>query len=147
MASRVSSLEALHVLRQLIFSCQGLYGCGPRLPHFAGPRLLSLQVQPYQQGARSMTPSADGYGRPPRPQVDRREIRPHFCTRRAGARVRTRGAGKRAAEVELGGHEPLARSPRFEVSPSPSCPLMFQPQHLTVASSCGEIEDHCPVEN
>jgi hypothetical protein len=61
--------------------------------------------------------------------------------------VRTRGAGTRAAEVELGGHEPLARSPRFEVSPSPSCPLRFQPQHLIVASSCGEIEDHWPVEN
>jgi hypothetical protein len=33
-------------------------------------------------------PSADGYGRPPSPQVDRIEVRPHLCTRRAGARVR-----------------------------------------------------------
>jgi len=63
---------------------------------------------------------------------------PHLCTRRAGVSVRTRGAGSIEAAVELGGHEPLAWSPRLEVSPSPSCPLKFQPQHLTVASSCGE---------
>ena len=63
---------------------------------------------------------------------------PHFCMQRAGANVGTRGAGTREAVVELGGHEPLALSPRFEVSPSPSCPLVFKPQHLTVASSCAE---------
>ena len=50
----------------------------------------------------------------------------------------TRRAGTKEAAVELGGHEPLALLPRFEVSPSPSCPLKFKPQHLTVASSCGE---------
>ena len=33
--------------------------------------------------------SGDGHGRPPRPEIDRREVRPHLCTRRAGARVRT----------------------------------------------------------
>ena len=40
--------------------------------------------------------------------------------------------------VELGGQGPLALSPRVAVSPSPSCPASFRPQHLTVASSCGE---------
>ena len=85
-----------------------------------------------------MPPSDDRYGRPPRPQVHRSEVYPHFCTRRAGARVRTRADGPRDAEVELGGQGPLVLSPRLTVSPSPSCPLMFQPQHLTVASSCGE---------
>ena len=40
--------------------------------------------------------------------------------------------------VDLGGHGPLAPSPGFETSPIPSCPLIFMPQHLTVASSCGE---------
>ena len=61
--------------------------------------------------------------------------------------MRARGVGTQTAVVELGRQGPLALSPRFEVSPSPSCPLRFQPQHLTVASSCGETEDHCSVEN
>ena len=38
--------------------------------------------------------------------------------------------------VELGGQGPLISSPRLKVSPSPSCPALFLPQHLTVASSC-----------
>ena len=85
-----------------------------------------------------MRPSKDVHGRPPRPQVDRREVHPNVCTPRAGVRVRTRVDGTRDAVVELGGQGPFALSPRFEVSPSPSCPLMFHPQHLMVASSCGE---------
>ena len=40
-------------------------------------------------------------------------------------------------DLKLGGHGPLASSPLLAVSPSPSCPLLFQPQHLMVASSCG----------
>jgi len=52
--------------------------------------------------------------------------------------VRTPVASPRDAVVELGGQGPLALAPRSEVSPSPSCPAPFQPQHLTVASSCGE---------
>ena len=52
--------------------------------------------------------------------------------------MNTRADGTTDAVVELGGQGPCALSPRFEGSPSPSCPLMFQPQHLTVASSCGE---------
>jgi hypothetical protein len=39
-----------------------------------------------------------------------------------------------------GGRGPLAPSPGLDSSPSPSCPLMFMPQHLTVASSCGETQ-------
>jgi hypothetical protein len=39
---------------------------------------------------------------------------------------------------ERGGQGPLASTPRCEVSPNPSCPSLFLPQHLTVASSCGE---------
>ena len=50
--------------------------------------------------------------------------------------MRTRGAGTRDAVV--GGQGPLALSPRLAVSPSPSCPLLLLPQHLTLASSCGE---------
>jgi len=67
-----------------------------------------------------MSSSDDGYGRPPSPQVDRREVRAHLCTRRAGASVRTRGAGERDAVVELGGQGPLALSPLLKLSPSPS---------------------------
>ena len=96
------------------------------------------QRQPYQQGARMMACIAYGYGRSPSPQVDRREVRPHLCTRRAGASVRTCGAGTTDAVVELGGQGPLAPSPWFGTPPIPSCPLIFMPQHLTVASSCGE---------
>ena len=52
--------------------------------------------------------------------------------------MRTRGVGERDAVVELGGQGPLASSPRLKLSPSPSCPWILSPQHLTVASSCGE---------
>ena len=52
--------------------------------------------------------------------------------------MRTRGAGTRDAVMEFGRQGPLASSPRLKVSPSPSCPLMFMPQHLTVVSFCGE---------
>ena len=52
--------------------------------------------------------------------------------------MRTRGAGKRVAVMGLGGQRPLASSPRFAVSLSPSCPCVFWPQHLTVASSCSK---------
>ena len=52
--------------------------------------------------------------------------------------MRIRGAGTGDAMVELGGHGPFARSPRFVVPPSPSCPASFVPQHLRVVSSCGE---------
>jgi len=31
---------------------------------------------------------------------------------------------------------PSLLSPRFDVSPYPSCPSLFNPQHLTFASSC-----------
>jgi hypothetical protein len=53
-------------------------------------------------------------------------------------RTGSRGAGARDAVVELGGQGPLASSPRSTVSPSPSCPALLLPQHLMVASSCGE---------
>ena len=55
-----------------------------------------------------------------------------------GSRVRTLEVGTSAAVVGLVGQGPLASSPRSEVSPRPSCPYMLWPQHLTVASSCGE---------
>ena len=48
--------------------------------------------------------------------------------------------GTRDAVVELGGQGPLASSPRFAVSPCPSCPALLLPQHLMVASSCGEMQ-------
>ena len=50
----------------------------------------------------------------------------------------TRVQKERDAVMELGGQGPLASSPRFAVSPSPSCPKALKPQHLTVASSCSE---------
>ena len=58
--------------------------------------------------------------------------------------MRTHGAGTKDAVVhmvELGGQGPLASSPRFEMSPSPSFPLVLLPQHLRVVSSCGD-HDH-----
>jgi hypothetical protein len=54
--------------------------------------------------------------------------------------VRARWADTSNAVEELGRQGPLASSPRVEVSPSPSCPRLFLPQHLTVALSCGEKE-------
>jgi hypothetical protein len=50
----------------------------------------SVQVKAYQQGAGMMPPRADGYDRPPSPHMDRREVVPQFCTRRAGLRVGNR---------------------------------------------------------
>ena len=47
-------------------------------------------------------------------------------------------AGTRHSLVKLGWQVPLAPPPRFLASPSPSCPLMFMPQHLTVLSFCSE---------
>ena len=82
-------------------------------------------------------PRADGYGRPPTPQVDRSEIRAHLCTRRAGARVRTCRAGMSGVVVCFCGRRPLGSSPRVVVSNSPSCPSSFRPQHLRLAVSCG----------
>ena len=43
----------------------------------------------YQERARVEKASGDGLGRPPKSKIDRREVRPHVCTWRAGARVRT----------------------------------------------------------
>ena len=68
-------------------------------------------------------PGADGYGRPLPTQVDRREVRPHLCTRRAGGQVRACGTGTRDQAAELGGQGPLTWWPRLKVSPSPSCPF------------------------
>ena len=48
---------------------------------------------------RMSVPCADGYGRPPSPQVDRIEVRPHLCTGRAGATLRTRGSAGQARET------------------------------------------------
>ena len=62
-------------------------------------------------------PNGDGYGRPPIPQVDRSEVRPHLCTTRAGKIVRTRGAGSREVVVEFGG----ARGARTERIVAPAC--------------------------
>ena len=62
------------------------------------------------------------------------------------------GHGTRDMVVKLGGQGPLALSPRPKVSPaspSPSCPYSLRPQHLRVASSCGEkqprITDRCRI--
>jgi hypothetical protein len=42
--------------------------------------------------------------------------------------------------VGRAGHPPLLPSPRCDVSPCPSCPRLLYPQHLTVASSCEELQ-------
>ena len=137
LASKVSRLEAVRVLRQLRFGSYWRSGCGVRLPPSA---CKSPDVYSYQQSAGMSFPSADGYGRPPYPQVDRIEVRPHLCTRRAGTRVRTCGAGTRDASEELGGQGPLASSPWSDLTPIPSCPASLLPQHWRVASSCGKTQ-------
>ena len=58
--------------------------------------------------------------------------------------MRTRGAGTRHAVVQRAGHGPLASSPRCEVPPSPSRPYPLLPQHLTVTSSCAEMNVRVP---
>jgi len=60
---------------------------------------------------------------------------------KGGERERERARKRERArerETELAGQGPLASSPRCTMSPSPSCPCVLSPQHLTVASSCGE---------
>ena len=56
---------------------------------------------------------------------------------REGERERERERERARERVGLGGQGPLAPSPRLLRSPCPSCPEAPQPQHLTVASSCG----------
>jgi len=101
--------------------------------------------QPYQQRACMFPPSSDGHGHLSNPQVERRKVHPHLCTRRAEAKVRTRGADTKDVVMEFGGQEPLASSPRSKVSPCPSCPASFIPQHLRAASSCGETFCHSDI--
>ena len=111
---------------------------GANPPILNVPASQSPNTKSYQQRARMRPASTDGHGRPPSPQVDRGEARPHLCTRRTGAGVRTRGAkaGTRCTVVGHAREGPLAPLPRLTVSPCPSCPPSFFPQHFTVASSC-----------
>ena len=143
----VSSPEAIHSWPPVRCGIDWLSEGGAKLPHSAGFRLPIFQWirQPYQQSAHMPVPCADGYGRPPSPQVDRRKVRLHLCTQRAESKVRTRGAGTRDAAVELGGQGPLASSPRFDLSPSPRFPSPLSPQHLRVASSCGKKQPRITI--
>ena len=43
----------------------------------------------HQQRASVTIASGDGHGRPPKPEIDGRQVHSHLCTTRAGARVRT----------------------------------------------------------
>ena len=52
--------------------------------------------------------------------------------------MRTRGEGTSDTTVDLGGQGPSASSPRSKMSPCPSCPHVFPPQHLTAALSYGK---------
>jgi len=82
--------------------------------------------------------SADGNRRPPRPQVDRREVISHLCTGERETGVSTPGVAAQEACTGFFGTGPLVSSPCSETPLSPSCPPSLAPQHLTVASSCGE---------
>ena len=47
-----------------------------------------MAFQTHQECARVEPASGYGHGRPPKPEIDGREVRPHLCTRTASARVR-----------------------------------------------------------
>ena len=61
---------------------------GVRSPTLQAPRSFSLPSN-YQERARVKIARSDGHGRPPKPEIDGREVRPHICTPREGASVRT----------------------------------------------------------
>ena len=123
-ASWASWIETIHVLWGLGAAERPSSSVGSNYPLLEVPVCRSPKKGPYQQRARMPVASADENHRPPSPQVGRREVLPHLCTRRAGAGVRTGGAraGTRNSVVGLAGQGPLAPSPRWEVSPSPRRP-------------------------
>jgi len=61
---------------------------GPKICRSPHPDLQMIGKS-HQERARVITASGDGHGRPPRPEIDGREVRPHLCTQRIRARVRT----------------------------------------------------------
>ena len=92
--------------------------------------------------------SSDRDSRSARSQVDRSEVRPHICAP-AHASVTVlfhppppthpTPSIKRASQSQRLGL-PLLPSPRCSLSPCPSCPFQLAPQHLTLPSSCGQLQ-------
>jgi hypothetical protein len=100
----------------------------------------------YQQRACVPIASGDRDSPSSRSQVDRREIRPHLC---APAQTSVTALSRSpapshqppsmtSASPSQRRKLPLLPSPRGCVSPYPSSPCPFSPQHLTVPSSCGQ---------
>ena len=100
----------------------------------------------YQQRACVPLASGDRDSQSPRSQVDRSQVRPHLC---APAQTSVTALSRspapshqppsiRSASPSQRRKLPLLPSPRGCVSPYPSSPCPFSPQHLTVPSSCGQ---------
>jgi len=106
---------------------------------------LSLSPSSYQQNASVKAASGDRDSRSPRSKFDRREVVPHLCdpaTRQSPPCPihHLRRINHQSSQVHAGPSQgrglPLLSSPRSDVSPYPSCPYEFEPQHLALPSSC-----------
>ena len=110
------------------------------------PQLGTLPTSSYQQRACEVVASGDRDSRCPRSQVDRREVRPHICAPAHASLTALSHPphpppqNNQTSQVHV--HRarglPLLPSPRLDVSPIPSCPWLFLPQHFTLPSSCVE---------
>jgi len=113
--------------------------------HQPGPSSGVLPQSSYQQRARQNVACGDRDSRPPSPQIDRRKVLPHLCVRAARSATNpTSPLNRHNRRGGRAGQPPLLSSPRCDVSPCPSCPYPLEPQHLTVASSCNELQFTIP---
>ena len=109
---------------------------------------LSWTVSPssYQQRACVRCAGGDRDSRSPRSQVDRREAHPHLCApAHASVTALSHPPSPTHQPLSITSASPSQRwglpllpSPRIDMSPYPSCPTQFRPQHLTLSSSCGQ---------
>ena len=93
--------------------CGLIPGFGNALISVLGPGIqismfsphLYVIGQSHQERASVITASGDGRGRPPRPEIDGREVRPHLCTHRSAARVRTCACRRRGGgAIQMGNY-------------------------------------------
>jgi len=104
----------------------------------------ALSPSSYQKCASVPLARGDRDGRSARSKVDRRKVRPHLCAPTQAsvtALFDPPPSTQQTPIIASAGPSharcvPLLPSPRWRVSPYPSCPLELSPQHLTLPSSC-----------
>ena len=115
-------------------ACVALFCVGNRTPDTSAlqhhHQSAALSPSSYQQRACVEPASSNRDSRSPRPQVNRREVRPHLCAPAQASvtalphptvpQLQTNQASQ--VQVHRAQGLPLMLMPRFDVSPYPSCP-------------------------